>query len=233
VRAGARRVVIHDVGSVTGGLLVRQNYVENDIGAPKVESLLKRLRGIRDDLDVVVMTDFPEQEVVGELLAADLVIDATISHVAGRFFNQLVSAPGRRAVFAQVATDARTETLGIAFVNAPVADSETGTAQPTLAEMDELAGKQVKANATLEPYSVFWERPLTEDEFVPTRGCSLPTFHGSAADLAAVAASLLNFIALYLGRVESGTHLVSLPHSVRQSRPSVTLPTNLQKVSRR
>ena len=65
--------------------------------------------------------------------------------------------------------------------------------------MDNLAGKLVKAHATLEPYRVFWERPLSEDEFVPTRGCSVPTFHGSAADLAGVAAALLNLIALHLG----------------------------------
>ncbi len=213
VRAGARRVVLHDVGRVTGGLLVRQNYVEDDIGAPKAASLAARLHSIRYDVDIEVMADLPETEVVGEMLAADLVIDATISHVVGRFLNQLTLAPRRRAVFAQVATDARTGGLGVAFVNAPLRDSEDETPQPTLADVDILAGKQVKANAILEPYRVFWERPLPEDEFVPTRGCSLPTFHGSAADLAAVAASLSNFIALHLGQEESGTHLISLPHS--------------------
>lgn len=88
VRAGARRVVLHDVGSVTGGLLVRQNYVEDDIGALKAASLAVRLRSIRDDVDVTVMTDLPETDVVGEMLAADLVIDATISHVAGRFLER-------------------------------------------------------------------------------------------------------------------------------------------------
>jgi hypothetical protein len=213
VRAGARRVVLHDVGRVTGGLLVRQNYVEDDIGAPKAASLAARLRSIRDDVNVAVMADLPQTDVVGEMLAADLVIDATISHVAGRFFNELATAPGRRAVFAQVATDARTGTLGVAFVNAPRTDFENETPHPTLADVDNLAGEQVKANATLEPYRVFWERPLPEDEFVPTRGCSLPTFHGSAADLAGVAGALLNLIALHLGQDQCGTHLISLPHS--------------------
>ena len=213
VRAGARRVVLHDVGRVTGGLLVRQNYVEDDIGAPKAEALVTRLRSIRDDLEVVMMTDVPETEVVPEMLAADLVIDATISHVAGRFFDQLAPAPGRRALFAQVATDARSGTLGVAFVSAPITDRESDPPQLTLTEIDEIAGAQVRASAALEAYSVFWERPLPEDEFVPTRGCSLPTFHGSAADLAAVAGGLLNLIALHLNEVQSGAHLMSLPHS--------------------
>lgn len=218
VRAGARRVVVHDIGRVTGGLLVRQDYVEDDIGAPKAGALVARLRSIRDDVDVCVMTDLPEAEVVPEMLAADLVIDATISHVAGRFLNQLTLAPGRRAVFAQIATDARTGTLGVAFVNtptlnAPGADATPPSELPTMADIDKHAGAKVDANATLEPYRVFWEPPLSEDEFVPTRGCSLPTFHGSAADLAGVAGALLNLVALHLGRDQPGTHLISLPHS--------------------
>ena len=112
---------------------MRQNYVEDDIGAPKAVSLVSRLRRIRDDVDVAAMNDLTNQEIVGELLAADLVIDATISHVAGHFFNQLTAAPGRRAVFAQIATDARTGTLGLAFVNAPRPGSDTETPQPTIA----------------------------------------------------------------------------------------------------
>ena len=53
---------------------------------------MARLGSIRDDLEVVMMTEVPEAEVVPEILAADLVIDATISHVAGRFFNHCLSA---------------------------------------------------------------------------------------------------------------------------------------------
>lgn len=55
--------------------------------------------------------------------------------------------------------------------------------------------------------------PEPGDEFVPTRGCSLPTFHGSAADLAAVAATLTNLVAPHLNDKADGTHLFALPHS--------------------
>jgi hypothetical protein len=53
------------------------------------------------------------------------------------------------------------------------------------------------------------------DELVPTRGCSVPTFHGSAADMAAVAASLTSLLGSHVSATVpvSGTHLIALPHS--------------------
>jgi tRNA A37 threonylcarbamoyladenosine dehydratase len=43
-RAGAKKVTVCDNGIVTGGLLVRQNYAELDIGASKADRLAERLR---------------------------------------------------------------------------------------------------------------------------------------------------------------------------------------------
>lgn len=53
VRAGATGIVLRDTGSVTGGLLVRQNYVEEDVGLSKATQLAIRLGAIADDLNVV------------------------------------------------------------------------------------------------------------------------------------------------------------------------------------
>ncbi len=225
-RAGARRIVVHDPGRITGGLLVRQNYVEDDIGKAKAEALVARLRSIRDDLDVM-MLDTSSPEMFAELVSADLLIDATVSRTVSRFLDVLALTPGRRTTIAQVATDTRSGSLGIATVCAPVLaepdirarDSSTlnGTGRPdgvsTLTEIDTAAGRAVAAAAELEPYRIFWAEPAAGDELVPTRGCSVPTFHGSAADLAAVAGGLLNLIARHLGQTVSGTHLISLPHS--------------------
>lgn len=225
-RAGARRIVVHDPGHITGGLLVRQNYLEDDIGKVKAEALVARLKAMRDDLDVVVL-DPSSPEMFAEILDADLLIDATISRTVSRFLDQVAVTAGRRATIAQVATDARTGSLGIATITAPAASgSPTGTGDPTpssgsgrpvgiatLSEIDAAAGRTVAAAAELEPYRTFWAEPVAGDEFVPTRGCSLPTFHGSAADMAAVAGGLLNFVTLHLGQHVSGTHLISLPHS--------------------
>lgn len=224
LRAGAKRIVVHDPGHVTGGLLVRQDYVENDIGRAKADALAHRLRGIRDGVDVVVF-DASSPAMWSDLVGADLLIDATVSRAVTRLFDQIARAADRRVTIAQVATDARSGSLGLATVAAPTLPDDLRVAgraveegveppkAPTLTEIDTAAGSAVEAVAALEPYRVFWVEPSDGDEFVPTRGCSVPTFHGSAADLAAVGGSLLNFIALHLGHGVSGTHLIGLPHS--------------------
>ncbi len=116
---------------------------------------------------------------------------------------QLVTA---RPLLAQVATDLRTATLGLLTVSAP--DLPAGPAS-----IDDQAGPIVLNDGHLERFHVFWQEPAIGDEIVPTRGCSVPTFHGSAADIAAVGASLVSLLALHLNSGASGTHLVALPHA--------------------
>ena len=81
--------------------------------------------------------------------------------------------------------------------------------------IDQRAGDIVTAAGDLEPFHTFWKDVSPQDELIPTRGCSIPTFHGSAADLAAVAASLTSMLGTHIASTEpvSGTHLVALPHS--------------------
>ena len=178
----------------------------------KADALSARLRAIRDDLEVVVM-DSDGDGWLSDLLSADLLIDATVSRSVTRLFDAVAQLPDRRAVFAQVATDARTGTLGLLTLAAAPGKQAVELDTPTLTEIDERAGDLVRAESGLEAYRVFWDEPVAGDEFVPTRGCSVPTFHGSAADLAAVAGVLVNFVALHIDQAVSGTHLASLPHS--------------------
>lgn len=81
-RAGARRIVLHDTDIVTLGVLVRQNFVEDDVGKAKSLVLAARLKAIRPDLDV----DPRVGDVITGPLSnaawhdhADVVIDATAS----------------------------------------------------------------------------------------------------------------------------------------------------------
>jgi hypothetical protein len=115
------------------------------------------------------------------------------------------------AVLAQVATDTRTGTLGILTVSSLGADD--------LGMIDTRAGQAVLADPALEVYQTLWEDSLDGHELIPTRGCSIPTFHGSAADLAAVAACLVNLLALHLTDPVPGTHLIALPHAYGGSFP--------------
>jgi hypothetical protein len=206
-RAGATTITVCDPGIITGGLLVRQNYIEGDIGHTKAEALAARLGAIRDDLTVSVAEgNVPDDP--ASFLAADLILDATVSHSITTYLDVLAGTE-RKALIAQVATDASSGTLGIANVCAP-------GSMFTPSEIDDQAGRSVLADGGLELYHSLWQEAADGDELIPTRGCSVPTFHGSAADLAAVAATLVSFLGAHLQQAEaitSGTHLIALAHA--------------------
>ncbi len=207
-RADPAKIVLCDYAQVTGGLLVRQDYVEADIGENKAEALAARLRAISDSVEVISVPSACPNDLEEHLTSADAIIDATVSIAVGQTLaaaNVACAQERRHAVLAQVATDTRTGTLGILTVSSPDADDLTC--------IDTRAGQAVLADPALELYQALWEEALDGHELVPTRGCSVPTFHGSAADLAAVAACLVNFLALHLTDPTSGTHLIALPHA--------------------
>ena len=216
-RAGAARITLCDPGVITGGLLVRQNYSESDIGLTKAEALATRLRGIRDDLTVDVV-DGPIPESFTDCLAADVIIDATVSNAIAQVLDVLGQQPERKAVLAQVATDAASGTLGLLNLCTP-----GSSLLPTA--VDEMAGEAIKANGQLEAFHQLWQDPRAGVELIPTRGCSDPTFHGSAADLAPVAAVLTSLLGKHMqsATTPSGAHVISLPHA-GNSPPHVFLP---------
>jgi hypothetical protein len=206
-RAGARRLVLCDPGTITGGLLVRQNFTELDLGNGKAEALRERILAIRDDIEVDAHSGIIPEDLLATFSTAHVVIDATVSLRIGQLLDQMASA-AVRPLIAQVATDVKTGTLGILSVSAP------GTSLGAN-EIDRRVGTAVKVDGGLEPFHTFWTEVRDVDELVPTRGCSVPTFHGSAADMAAVAASLTSLLGSHVSATApvSGTHLIALPHS--------------------
>lgn len=205
VRAGARRVTVCDPGTVTGGLLVRQNYNELDIGADKASASAAHLRAIRDDVEVLASDGaLPD---MSEWLEADVIIDATVSNAVATSIDQFARTTQPHPLLVQVATDVGSGVLGVLAVAAP--EAATGPSA-----IDQAAGAKVIADPMLELYQGLWRDPLAGEEITPTRGCSAPTFHGSAADLAAVAGVLTSLIGSHVGVPDvSGTHLVALPHA--------------------
>lgn len=206
VRAGAREVVVCDPSTVTGGLLVRQNFTENDVGDTKANGLAERLRAISDITEIEVHAGMLPAGCKSAATTADLIVDATISLAITQVMEAIAAEPHRRATLAQVATDSRTGTLGLAVVVTPGCDS-------SIQQIDTAAGAAVARASELEGYRAFWAEPGTDDELTPTRGCSAPTFHGSAADMAAIAGTLLSVISLSIQADNSGAHLIALPHS--------------------
>ena len=208
VRAGAAHVTVCDPGVITGGLLVRQNYVEDDVGRSKAGALARRLRAIRDDLTVEVVEGFLPDD-PSDFVGVDLIIDATVSNSITQCLDEFATLPERKALIAQVATDAKSGTLGILNLCAP-------NLQRGPLEIDQTAGSAITTNSELELYHELWRESLDDHELIPTRGCSIPTFHGSAADLAAVAATLVSLLGNHLdpaATAVSGTHLIALPHA--------------------
>ncbi|MEU0662533.1 ThiF family adenylyltransferase [Streptomyces lavendulocolor] len=206
VRAGASHLTLSDPGRVTGGLLVRQNYTEHHIGMSKGTALASHLRTIRDDICIDIATPPPDPALLTAADQADLIIDATVSITVGRFLDLLAQQPHRKAVLAQLATDSLTASLGILTIAAP------GTHTP-LSTIDHTAGGHVLNDPHLEAYHALWAEPAPDDELRPTRGCSTPTFHGSAADLMATTATLVTLLGTQIRHPVSGTHLCAQPHT--------------------
>jgi ThiF family len=204
VRAGAKKVVLCDPGTISGGLLVRQNFIEADVGNTKVQALAQRIRAISDTVEVATHDGAIPDEDLGD---SDLIIDATISIAVSRLLDEVARTSGDRPLLAQVATDARTGTLGILTVSTPPLQIGPLT-------IDRRVGEQITTDGSLEAFHTLWDSSAHEDQIIPTRGCSTPTFHGSAADLAGVAGSLTSILGTHLGTgaAMSGTHLISLPH---------------------
>lgn len=207
-RAGVARMVVCDPGTVGGGLLVRQNYTEDDIGLNKAEALTARLRALNDGLIVDAAPGLvPIGHGEGLLPDCDILVDATVSVALGTLLD--TAARGSKTptpLIAQVATDLRSGCLGILTVATSEYPAGPGT-------IDHAVGQVVLADGGLEQFHALWQEPASGDEIIPARGCSTPTFHGSAADLAAVAGVLVSLLGSHIDQPSSGTHLVALPHA--------------------
>lgn len=136
----------------------------------------------------------------------DLVIDATVNRSVSAAWTTWRARGLQLPLLAQISTDVPTGSLGLVTVCPP-------TSRLNPEQIDERVGHEVAGEAALEAFRVFWDDMEPADALVPTLGCSVPTYHGSAADLAAVSSSALNLVCRHLGSEVAGSHLFALPHS--------------------
>ena len=206
-RAGVARVTLCDPANVTGGLLVRQDYTEHDIGGTKAEALARRLASVSDTLVVEIIEEPFALLAERNLPACDVLIDATVNNAVASGVGMIWNSTTTRPLVARISTDRATCTLGLLTITRP------GTG-PTPEDADLLTRERVVTEPLLEPYQCFWDPPAPSEEVNPAPGCSVPTFHGSAADLAAVTGSMISLLGPHLlVDVSAGSHLISLPHS--------------------
>ena len=203
VRAGVAHLTLRDHRSIQGDLLVRQNFTEEDVGFLKATQLKARLDAIAD----LAQVDAKPGSAIdaGAVPDCDLVIDATVSEAVGAFLQTaMADAPSTGPVVASVATDAQSATLGLVVIG-------SGSVSPAHVQTE--LSQAVLARGDLEPFHRFWADPNPGDMVLPMPGCSTPTFHGSAADAAGLAATMLNLIAGHLDAHTVGMHLINMPHS--------------------
>ena len=206
-RARPAKLVLRDPAFVHRGHLVRQNYREVDVGELKVKQLAARLRAICDTTDVKVGSlsalDLLDR---GSISDCDLIIDATVNETVAYRLDQAAIGTMDRPLLAQVATDVGSGTLGLVVIAGNDVSGGPNTVDLVVAE-------KVLADGTLEHYHTFWLPPTVDAELNPSPGCSTPTYHGSAADLATTAGSMVSLLGQHLSTPMSGVHLLAAAHS--------------------
>ncbi len=218
VRAGVITITLRDSGYVTTGLLVRQNYTERDVGRAKVDALADRLRAISDQVTVHPRRGLA-QAALHEGCNADAIVDCTVNTGVAVALDQQQTAGDLPLPVIQVATDNDTATLGILTVT-------TGEQGCTTNAIDKAMHDAAAADASLNPYLAFWN-PDNHAPLTPTVGCSVPTFHGSAADASAIAASAVSLAATALNRGLAGGYLVAAVHTPHNVPRLVTVAQGL------
>ena len=187
VRAGVGILRIVDCGRVNPGILVRQNYVDQDIGERKVDALTRRLQELSATITIEPISTnlLKDRERASQSLRhTDLLIDATASHhVAMTIDRYLLDQGPQQFPIVTLGNDIESERGLITFTpsNCPLGPWDLlYRAYLTLCEQ--------RSESWL---NAFWLNGSEDDWFEPEPGCSSPTYHGSGAQTASLAGSLL------------------------------------------
>jgi Prokaryotic E2 family A/ThiF family len=206
-RSHPAKIVLRDPARIHGGHLIRQNYTEADVGYPKVTQLAERLRAISDTTIVEVGKDSVLEVLSGgSLPACDVIVDATINETVAHRLDLVSAENADGPLLCQVSIDRRSATLGLIVTADRV--HRVGPAR-----IDRKLAARALADASLETFHEFWQEASVGAELVPAPGCSVPTYHGSSADLAAIAGSMVSLIGQQITSPVAGIHLIASPHS--------------------
>jgi predicted acylesterase/phospholipase RssA len=232
LRAGAHRVLLYDSATVTPGVLVRQPYVDADLGRSKASALSARLKAIDPAASIEphfedVLSGPLEREDWHD--GADVVIDATASVAVQSKLEQARRLhPQNTTVVTTIV--GHTAEHGIAAISFP---AHSGAGADTLRATKLACASAPHLRGFLQE---FWPDPIRTDFFQPEPGCSSPTFQGSGAEVNALAANLLTSVARDLAAPpEANTavaHLLALPGTAHRGprtarlgwAPALTMP---------
>lgn len=202
VRAGVCELVVLDNGAVTPGILVRQPYTDADIGVAKATALAARLNALDTTHPVLGLVRNATRLFVGsesdprlEPSRFDLVIDAT-ADVATRAALELARRT-HRAAWPPTATMlvGHRATLGVSTLSLRGA---SGAGHDILRRLA-AHGRGPGSGPWKDVVNDLFPTPPRTEVFLPEPGCSAPTFVGSATQLAALSAGMLEATTQLLG----------------------------------
>lgn len=208
-RAGVRRLVLHDSGVVTPGILTRQLFSDSDIGKSKVSALSTRLKAIRPGIEI---EENPGNLLAGPLSAedwtdsADVVIETT---AAGTVMSKTEAVRRKTLANCPFVSMALGHSAQNAMLLIAAADHSGGPL-----DIDRKLRLECYRRTELREFSEeFWPREPRSEIFQPEPGCSDPTFIGSCADVAMLAGAMLNLTAQELNAQSAPAvaHLLSQP----------------------
>ena len=194
VRAGARELRLYDTAKVQPGILVRQNFVDADINCAKVNALKRRLDAIAPAVKITAHSDNVIRTTLNDPnwhAGVDVVIDATASlRVRSKLELVLKTADQRVPIIAMMVSG---KSRHGALVLAPSCYSGG-----PLDAYRRLGLAAMNRTWLSECVDAFWGSREQEPMRQPEPGCSDPTFVGSHADIAGLAARMINHAAAEL-----------------------------------
>jgi hypothetical protein len=183
-RAGAAAVDLVDNGIVKPGLLARQNFVADNIGANKAMALAARLGALV--APGVTIRSFDEEAHgfvtgdVGRFASYDVVLECTASRIAQmKLERDWACFAGRTPPVVSMVTDAEAR-QGLCVVLRR--DSGSGPWDAYVRLKHRLCGDGNRP----EILAAFYDSAAMKELFQPEPGCSDPTFAGSTADASAI-----------------------------------------------
>lgn len=223
-RAGATHITLYDNDIVTPGVLVRQPYVDEDVGGGKALVLAARLREIRpgDDFGVEARV---QNVITGPLEApgwhedADVLIDATASQSVRLKLEAVRRRHAARYTSVVTLLFGHEAERGVAAIAPP---EYSGGPEDVLRQTKiECCGDDNLAGFAEE----FWPAAPRTEHFQPEPGCSDTTFRGSAVEVAALTGTLLHAVATALVERprEASAHLHALPAAEHAGRDAVSM----------
>ena len=189
VRSGAARLHIVDSGTVSPGVLSRQPYEDADIGKHKAVVLADRLRRIRQECEITgAVVDIPASDLFSGFALGeyDLVIDATANRSVAVKIER--SQRDQHSPWPTLITVAISQqaTHGVAAV------TPRGAVGAGIDLLRRLGLRTCESTVLGDVYRAFFPPADGKLNFRPDATCSDTTFIGSATDMGALAAQLLD-----------------------------------------